>query len=54
MNEVEEEKTIEWYKVQAKELADIRCGLFPLLPNSGDDEYYPDKVIREFKKLRSL
>lgn len=50
--EKEKEKDIEWYKAQAKELADIRRGLFPLISRSNYDEYYPDKVIREFKNRR--
>ena len=47
-----EKKTIEWYKAQAEELADIRRGLFPLISQNNDDEYYPDRVTREFKKLK--
>lgn len=49
--ENEIEKTLDWYKAQAKELADIRRGLFPLMENNDGDEYYPDKVIQEFKRL---
>lgn len=52
MSEIEGEKTIEWYKAQAKELADIRRGLFPLISQNNDDEYYPDRVVREFKNRR--
>lgn len=51
--EREQPKTIEWYKAQAKELADIRKIEFTWARDKGDDcdEYFPDKVARKYKKL---
>lgn len=56
MNEErEQEKTIEWYKAQAKETTDLKRITFHLWKNDGDelcgDEYFPDRVVRKYKQL---
>lgn len=51
--EREQEKTLEWYKAQAKELSDIRKIVFSW-PRGIDvefDEYFPDNVARKYKIL---
>jgi len=55
MNEQEQEKTIEWYKSQAKETTDLKKIIFHLCHTDEDnlcDEYFPDMVIRKFKELQ--
>lgn len=56
MNEErEQEKTIEWYKAQAKETSDLKRLTFHLWKNDEDelcgDEYFPDKVARKYRQL---
>lgn len=53
--EREQEKTIEWYKAQAKETSDLKRLTFHLWKNDGDelygDEYFPNRVVRKYKQL---
>ena len=54
-DERESPKTIEWYKAQADEKADIWKRMFHIWKEQGidmsDDFYFPEKLEREYKNL---
>lgn len=50
-DEVEGEKTIEWYKAQSQELKDIRKAFYKICNDMEEgDAYFPDLVEKEFRR----